>query len=474
MYARLQLLQGQLGNGTTATNGQKGRASSPQAQLGKNNATGRGTAYPPSDPGRGGAVDENYDSTIQLSRPKEAEKIELSAHPKQGESFSNWQDTTRERVSRACPFPNRAFAWILRVEDPECTYEELRNPGALASLDGKLADALWKNLPPDSSPLRQKLNNLKTKERKDSGKLLSGRQILWIIYKSFQINEGDKQITDLVKLQRVTLGGNDLQQFKYNWDQCLLNLTVQPPEEQLKIFFLLQLEQLPIQHEFTMEYKIWCADVRATDRTYEQLSDKVDDYLLKRNEQKNRQQILGQSLPDLKLNAKSAKAAGGGGATNGPCYGWQNYGECKKPGCKYDHSPALKNTGGKGKGKKGLGKGKSKGKGKGGKSNASQKGGAGTPRNNGAERTKVVTDLAQVCRNHLQGKCKAGSACKYHHNEPCKFFPLGTCSYGDKCPFPHVATNARAATAAPAPKATAKAKAKAKAGAGPSADGSNL
>ena len=142
----------------------------------------------------------------------------------------------------------------------------------------------------------------------------------------------------------------------------------------------------------------------------------------------------------------------------------ENYGKCDKPGCKYDHSPALKNTGGKGtKGKKGLGK---KGKGKGSKSKASQNDGRSTPRNTGGDRPKVVTDLSLVCRNHLLGKCKAGPNCKYHHNEPCKFFPLGTCAYGDKCPFPHVGTSAKAATVAPTPKAKAKAKAAPKAGAG--------
>ena len=51
---------------------------------------------------------------------------------------------------------------------------------------------------------------------------------------------------------------------------------------------------------------------------------------------------------------------------------------------------------------------------------------------------------------------------EYLHNESCKFYPLGTCSHGDKCPFPHVGQSAKAAT----PKAAPKAKAKAKAAAG--------
>ena len=140
----------------------------------------------------------------------------------------------------------------------------------------------------------------------------------------------------------------------------------------------------------------------------------------------------------------------------------ENYGKCdglKAGTCQYTHLPQDKGPG-KGKGKDKGGKGL----GQGGKSTGKSKTGSGS-RENSRERTKVVTDLALVCRAHLAGKCTKGNQCKYHHNEPCRFHAAGTCKAGDKCPFPHVGLAAQAALQedAPAPKAKPK-KAKAKAG----------
>ena len=277
------------------------------------------------------------------------------------------------------------------------------------------------------------------------------------------MNKGDKQITDWVKLQKVTLNGQDLQQFKYDWDQCLAGLAVQPSDDQLKIFFLLQIEQLPVQHEFMIEYKIWCANMRPTDRSMQELYDKVDSFLANRLEKRNREKILAESLPHLGLTqAQKAKKVGGNDGKNdgkkitGTCYSWQNYGECKKHAlgkCPYDHSPKLKNTG---KDQNKNGKGKGKGKGKNGKSQSkAPAAGAASPRNSKESGTKVELDLSKLCQNHLKGKCTKGANCKYHHNEPCKFHHSGQCTEGDKCPFPHVIGSAKAAT--PAPKAAAKA-----------------
>ena len=125
---------------------------------GKNNLRSGTSPYPPSLDDRAAATaPANYDSAIQFPKPKDADEIKPTAHPKVGDAFIQWQENTRERVRRASAHPKVAFAWILRVADPDCTYEERRNPGALAGLDCKLADALWKNLPPDSPPLRKRV-----------------------------------------------------------------------------------------------------------------------------------------------------------------------------------------------------------------------------------------------------------------------------------------------------------------------------
>ena len=126
--------------------------------------------------------------------------------------------------------------------------------------------------------------------------------------------------------------------------------------------------------------------------------------------------------------------------------------------CPYLHNPTDRGPG------KGKGKGKDKGVGQTGNAASKSKDKSGS-RAESRERQQVATDLALVCRNHLQGKCTKGDQCKYHHNEPCRLHAAGTCKADDKCPFPHVGLAAQAALQedAPAPKAKPK-KAKAKAG----------
>ena len=87
--------------------------------------------------------------------------------------------------------------WILTVEHPETTYERLESSGPLATLDGKLPRAPWECVPDDKHPLRQELNKLRTVERVERSRMMSGRQILWVIYSNFRINPQDRAVTDL-------------------------------------------------------------------------------------------------------------------------------------------------------------------------------------------------------------------------------------------------------------------------------------
>ena len=102
-------------------NSGKGQRDSPRDN-GKNNLLRDGgtSPYPPSQDDRAEATaPANYDSAIQLSKPKDADDIKLTSHPKVGEAFTQWQDNTRERIRRASAHPQVAFTWILRAEDPD-------------------------------------------------------------------------------------------------------------------------------------------------------------------------------------------------------------------------------------------------------------------------------------------------------------------------------------------------------------------
>ena len=257
--------------------------------------------------------------------------------------------------------------------------------------------------------------------------MMSGRQILWVIYRSFRINPQDRAVTDLAKLRSVLLSSSDLQGFKYEWDTMTQNLSEPQFDEILKFYFLLQLDKMPKNSEFGIQYTIWCAKTKAISRTHVEISEFVDTFLESKRETNNRKAILGEALP--KLDLKSVGIYKSGTSTRAGEETTTGKGETER----------LRLTG---------------------KSHLQSS--VFESRENSTERRKVITNTALVCRNHFKGQCKRGNQCQFHHNEPCRFYMAGTCT-NNKCPFPHVDIAAQAAlhVEVPAPR---KAKTKAQAG----------
>ena len=61
-------------------------------------------------------------------------------------------------------------------------------------------------------------------------------------YRYFAMNEKDKDMTDMARLQKVTLSNGDLQQFVYKWDEILAIIKKRPSDEDLMNLFVLQLD----------------------------------------------------------------------------------------------------------------------------------------------------------------------------------------------------------------------------------------
>ena len=66
----------------------------------------------------------------------------------------------------------------------------------------------------------------------------------------------------------------------------------------MEIFFIFQFEHLLVRHGFAIECKVWCSDIRPTDRTNQQLYDKADRFLANLLEKRDREQILAESMPN--------------------------------------------------------------------------------------------------------------------------------------------------------------------------------
>jgi hypothetical protein len=74
---------------------------------------------------------------------KEADSVKILALPKTAAQFLAWQNCVRDNVVSASGRSLKAYKWILEVEDPTKTYQQLALPGRRwETLDDKIRSAL--------------------------------------------------------------------------------------------------------------------------------------------------------------------------------------------------------------------------------------------------------------------------------------------------------------------------------------------
>ena len=385
----------------------------------------------------------NTGFAVQYSKPREADSVKLMAFPKPGTGFEKWWDHALDSISSSTSYCTEAYRWTLVCEKSETTFESLGNSGNFVRLDALLLTALMECIPGDTHLLRQQIKKAKSEQRQAHERNIIGRQVLWMTYQYFAMNEQDKNMTDMARLHKVILANGDLQQFVYRWDEMLSIMKKRPTDEDLMNLFVLQLDvNLPKNHEFGVEYLLWY-NKAPTDpiRTYEGIWTLIHDWVRRKRDTKNRREALKDHLPGL--GAAMGKSTGDGKGSGKDrsqmtCFQWRDKGICAKHDagtCEYAHPKALKGTGkSKGDGKDNGKKGK-KGHSSGPDGHKRGKGGGGA-RSASPKRT-VETDRAKLCPFYFKGECKKGNKCLLHHNGPCRFHSAGTCTKGDKCLFTH-------------------------------------
>ena len=134
----------------------------------------------------------------------------------------------------------------------------LADSGSFMRLDAILLTALMKCIPGDTHYLRQEIKKAKTQQQEAHELNITGRQVLYLVYKFFAMSDKDKSMTDTARLQKVSLNNGDIQQFVYKWDGNLLQMKKRPADDELMNLFTLQFEwHLPETHEFYVEWLLW-------------------------------------------------------------------------------------------------------------------------------------------------------------------------------------------------------------------------
>ncbi len=260
---------------------------------------------------------------------REAEVLKVLALPSASQ-FRAWKLALRDEVAGASGVPDEAFAWAMCVERPETTFDSLGESGAFASLDAKLAAALSKIL---QGELARQVN-IRKEKMASTGRLMKGRQILWLLYQHFKISQAEGSLLEFQDLLNVKLQGDGLRTFLNDWDSVLLAMAQEPPVEILETLFRLQIQRYqPLRDQLAYYDRL---DHGHADRSYAFLISAARRHLEQRRRAETRE-ALSRGGSAYALPVSLARGDPGGKAKakskgKGICRSWASTGSCIRGG----------------------------------------------------------------------------------------------------------------------------------------------
>ena len=181
-------------------------------------------------------------NTVQYSKPREAETITFRPFPS-AQSFEDWKDSARVAVSTASAFGQLAFEWIVQVENK--TFDQLEEAGSFTQLDCKILESLDRIIPAGNHYLRSKIRAKRQFLYQHHTKIMTGRQLLRMVYDHFDVASEDRDIVDRRKLQNLKVMNGDVQGFVLKWDETINAMRVCPEPGQLLPYLVIQLDSIP-------------------------------------------------------------------------------------------------------------------------------------------------------------------------------------------------------------------------------------
>ena len=163
--------------------------------------------------------------------------MKLQALPR-APNFRTWKLATQNEIAGASGDPQAAFTWILKVGKSGVSIDELEDSESFPTLDAKLAAAITRVAQGD---LSNRINLMMDRKAK-AGKMVTGRQMLFLVYEQYRISEVDGALLGLEDLMHVRLHNDDLRNFLYDWENVLAAIADQPSDDVPETFFKQQLK----------------------------------------------------------------------------------------------------------------------------------------------------------------------------------------------------------------------------------------
>ena len=260
-------------------------------------------------------VPRNIPQSDGLRRRKELDEIKIGSFPKSAADYPSWYDSLVTAVCSAALDEDDAFAWISRVDQDNCSFEELANAGADKSLDSKLRAALYRYTVGD---FKEKFRDLcdviasKSQElaKADEPRMIRGRQVLHIIKAFYAVRESKRITFELSNLVNYPWAGDaKLPSWKAHWDLMVRNMRFALTKEHLEEIYLPKIRQSDALKTMIEHYDR-CDDGHA-DRCYDFLSAKTDKSVRETRQRKNQESLATGTPGNHKKPGAPALADGG-------------------------------------------------------------------------------------------------------------------------------------------------------------------
>ena len=384
------------------------------------------------------------------------DKIDIKPWPSIA-AFRVWRLSFKKSVAAASQYPKEAFTWITEVETAK-TMEELDvdvivirgQSYDFSVLSAKLAKDIEKIF---SGEFKRKVN-VKEIEVSKEGRMMTGRQLVWMMYQHFQMSDVDSAMQDWDEFIHVELKGDNLPQFWHDWETACLNVRDIPDERFLETLYRKQLMKSESFKQTLALYNQDIAQGRST-RDYNQLKNLLNLWIESNRLERNKNawdKSKGQPTLTPAAKGKAKAKAKAGAKRPGDCHQWKKSGQCSRgDSCPWSESHTEDKAGKKRENSRDQSRGRSqergrKGDGKGKRGN--------TPPARGRSKSKEIPKKGQIrgkspkgtadrppCYNFLKGKCTKGDECDNWHPPNCKFYKdpkrWGPCLAGKGCNFVH-------------------------------------
>ena len=175
--------------------------------------------------------------TGQSKRLKEATEIKLPAMP-DAVGFKQWKLTVRSKVADASGRGDDGLRWVMKVEDATASFESLADSGkGFTRLDMKLSAAITTA---STGEVGREVAEA-TEAAAKNGKMLRGRQALWLVYQWYKVTEEAGALFDLSDLMKVELEGHNLSTFQQNW-VSILGMKKEPDKQTMATLYHMQIQ----------------------------------------------------------------------------------------------------------------------------------------------------------------------------------------------------------------------------------------